>query len=456
MAKYGLIGRTLGYSQSQTIHSLIGNYEYDHIEVPDEGTLADVLANTEYSGFSVTNPYKTAVIPYLDEMSDLARVVGSVNTIKRYPDGRLKGFNTDIAGCMYTVQGKVEDKKCVILGSGGAARSAAAALEGLGAGEIVLISRNPENVDKELCDRYTVCGYNRLHLHYDAAVLINATPVGTTPDFAHSPLTDQRLSVRLFSRLELAVDFIYNPYRTKFLQDARRLTKCHTKSGLDMLIVQAIAARDLWLDRAEDSLEINAKVSEIKRQVLEKQLNIIAIGMPGSGKTTIFRRFAYELGKDFIDTDEETEKILGSSAEEILSLGETGIELFRAAEHDAVREACKHTGAVIATGGGTILNPMSRDYLRSNGIVVYVRRPLELLAVKGRPVSINRGVSDLFIERDRIYRRVCDMTLRNSRIFGAKNGGKSNSYNYELKGFVYYIARKMTKYLDNLADNHWT
>ena len=180
--------------------------------------------------------------------------------------------------------------------------------------------------------------------------------------------------------------------------------------------------------------------------------------MPGSGKTTIFRRYAYELGLNFIDTDEETEKLMGDTAENVLSSGETGIEYFRATEHLAVNEICKNQNSVIATGGGTVLNPINRDLLRSNGIIVYVKRPLDMLDVKGRPISINVGVSELFGERDRIYRRMSDITIVNSRIFGGKKKatGEGNTYNYELKGFVYYIARKVQHYLNDLADNQWT
>ena len=374
------------------------------------------------------------------------------------PDGRLKGYNTDIDGFKYTVKGLARDRKCVILGTGGAAMACAVALEDLGASEVVLVSRDPEEASARLGDHINVVGYNRLYLHYDAKVLVNATPVGQLPDLEHSPLTDHRITVRMFSQLELAVDLIYNPYRTKFLQDARRLTGCHTKSGLEMLVVQAIESRYEWMGSRTDTEEEDRLVRSIKRKILGEQLNVVAVGMPGSGKTTIFRRYAYELGLEFIDTDSETEKILGEPAQNLLGAGEAGIELFRAMEHVAVREACKHNGAVIATGGGTVLNPINRDLLRSNGIVVYVKRPLDMLDIKGRPLSINIGVSELFGDRDRIYHRTADMSILNSRIFGGKRKatGEGNTYNYELKGFVYYIARKIERYLNEIADNQWT
>ncbi len=489
MKKYALIGRSLAYSQSARIHSIIGDYEYVHVEVEDASNLESVLANAEFDGFNVTTPYKEAVIPYLDELSSKARRIGAVNTIKRLPDGRLKGYNTDIVGFRYMVMGKVEGKKCVILGSGGAARSCAECLADLGAEKIVVVSRNPGAIEESYRESFNegfhgsfeVTGYNKMHLHYDAEVIINATPVGMSPQIERSPLSDQRLSVRMFTNLELAVDLIYNPYRTKFLQDARRLTRCNTKSGLDMLIVQAISARDIWKGETPEGPDfMEPDVSEaasgvgterpatdwrgselgderndlfgiLKRKILENQLNVIAVGMPGSGKTTIFRRYAYEMGLKFIDTDELTEAMMGDSIQNVLMSGEVGIEYFRAMEHEALKKACENRGAVIATGGGTILNPLNRDLLRSNGIVVYMKRPLDLLAVKDRPLSLTDGVSKLFGERDRIYRSVSDLHVLNTRIFG-----KGNAYNHDLKGFVYYISRKIGRYLREIADNKWT
>lgn len=458
MKNFGLIGKDLKHSQASRVHALIGDYGYTLLETGSEQELAENLRDLRYDGFNISHPYRNTVIGYLDELSEESERTQSVNVVKRLPDGRLKGFNTDMSGFSYLVNDSVEGRHCLVLGTGGASRSVAAVLTDLGASSVVMVSRDPEAAQARLGAGYTVTGYDRLYPYYDSEVIVNCTPVGKYPGIEKSPFTERRMSVRMFSRLELAIDLIYDPYRTKFLQDAKRLTGCNTKSGLDMLIIQAAASRNVWFDMESDPEEEVRIIRKVKRKILESQLNVVAVGLPGSGKTTIFRRYAYELGLRFIDTDEETEKLMGRKIADVLSSEDIGEEYFRASEHRAVMDLADVKGAVIATGGGTLLNPVNRDILKANSVVVYVKRPLDMLKVKGRPLGINIDLKDLFRERDRIYRRVSDMTLINSRIFGERlaKTGEGNSYNYELKGYVYFISRKVQKYLNELASNKWT
>ena len=475
MQRYALIGGSRGYNQFRRVHEQIADYEYTELDVNSSEDLEKALRDTRFSGYNIANPYKVEVIDYLDEISDDSKRAGAVDVVMRMPDGKLRGFNTEMAGFRYMVEDFTEGRKCLILGSGGAATAAARTLKDLNAESIVIVSRDPERAaDKmiphynaanpeedemiRLGDLYEVSGYNRLYLHYDAQVIINCTPAGKSPDVEHSPLSDRRLTMRMFTKLEHAIDLIYDPYRTKFLQDAKRLTGCHTKSGIEMLIYRAIAARNIWQGKPEETDADRRFITPIKRRLLAEQLNVIAVGMPGSGKTTIMRRYAYELGLKFIDTDEETEKLMGEKITDVLSEPGLGEDYFKAMEHIAVRDACKSRGAVIATGGSTALNPINRDLLRANGIVVYVRRPLDKLDKRGRQISINRGLTEFFNARDRIYRRTADMSILNSRIFGERRAktGEGNTYNYELKGFVYYIAKKIERYLNEIADNKWS
>ena len=469
MARYALIGGNRGYSQFRRVHEQIADYEYVELDVNDTADLEKALKDTRFSGYNIANPFKVDVISYLDEISDDTRRAGAADVVMRLPDGRLRGYNTEMAAFRYMVEGDVEGKKCLILGSGGTATAAARTLRDMGASSIVIVSRDPEAAAEKLIpyyeqdkvrlgDIYEVTGYNRLYLHYDAELIVNCTPIGKAPDIEHSPITDKRLTMRMFTSLKLAVDLIYDPYRTKFLQDARRLTGCRTKSGIEMLIFRAIASRNIWLGKPDEVDADRRFITPIKRRLLQEQLNVIAVGMPGSGKTTIMRRYAYELGLKFIDTDEETEKLMGESIADVLTEPGLGEDYFKAMEHVAVKNACQSRGAVIATGGSTALNPINRDLLRANGIVVYVKRPLDLLDKRGRQISINRGLVEFFNARDRIYRRTADMSILNSRIFGERRArtGEGNTYNYELKGFVYYIAKKIERYLNEIADNKWT
>lgn len=458
MKRFALLGKDIRYEQAKRVHAELGDYEYVLIEIERLEDMKAYFEDERFDGFNIAHPYRTAVIGYLDELSADAERTQSVNVVRRLPGGRLRGCNTDMTGFRYLVRDKAEGRRCLILGSGGAARSAAAVLDDLGAAKVVMVSRDPEAAAKKPGIRHEVVSYDRLSpfFHYD--MIVNCTPVGSFPDLGDSPLTENRVRTRLFPDLELAIDLISNPYRTKFLQDLKRFTGCNTKSGLDMMIVQAIASLNIWYDSKSSQDEVDLMLRKIKRKLLESQLNVVAVGLPGSGKTTIFRRYAYELGLKFIDTDEETEKLMGKPAAEVLSDSSTGEEYFRAMEHQAVKNAAVTRGAVIATGGGTLLNPLNRDFLKANGIVIYVKRPLDMLNIKGKPLSVNIDPAKLFNDRDRIYRRTSDMVLLNSRIFGdiKARTGEGNSYNYELKGFVYYTARRVQKYLNELAADIWT
>ena len=458
MKRFAVMGKNVEYSQAARIHAELGDYDFVLLEIEKPEDMKTYFEDDRFDGFNIGHPYRTAVMEYVDELSEEAQRTQSVNVVKRLPDGRLRGCNTDTEGFRYLVRGSVEGRHCLILGTGGAARSAAAVLEDMGASDIVMVSRDPEAAARKPGIRHEVTGYDRLRPYYGYEVIVNCTPVGKYPDLGDSPLGEHKVSIRLFSQLELAIDLVYNPYRTKFLQDAKRLTRCNTKSGMDMVIMQAIASLNIWYDREPDREEEETVLRNVKRKVLESQLNVVAVGLPGSGKTTIFRRYAYELGQKFIDTDEETEKLMGKPIGEVLSGSGIGEEYFRAMEHQAVINASVTRGAVIATGGGTLLNPLNRDFLKANGIVIYVKRPLDMLNIQGKPMDWSIDLTKLFNDRDRIYRRTADIVLLNSRIFGdvkAKTG-EGNSYNYELKGFVYFIARKVQKYLNELAADIWT
>ena len=457
MAKYGLIGKDIDHSQSPFLHQLIGDYEYELINVQDESQLKTILEDTSYDGFNVTMPYKESVIKYIDDLTPWVVETNAVNTIKRMPDGTLTGYNTDVRGFIESVGDRAKGRKCLVFGTGGAARAVGYGLKLIEAKDIIYVSRNPENTHARLPEDAKVISYDELDNHSDAQVIVNATPVGHMDSIDKSVLSESGNSVRNFTSLELAMDLIYCPYRTKFLQDARRLTGCKTASGLEMLIHQAIAARGIWTGSRRIPIFERIASSSIKRKLLARQLNIVAVGMPGCGKTSIFRKYAQEMKLDFIDIDHETETLMGDTIENVLGEGGKGEEYFRSMESKAVLAASKRNRAVIATGGGAILNPINRDLLKANSLVIYVKRPLYMLATFGRPISQERGVEELYEERDSIYRRVADFSINNNKNFGDsldKNGNK-NSYGYDMKAFVFNARTMIEKYIFDIAGNRW-
>lgn len=457
MAKYGLIGKNIEHSQSPFLHQIIGNYEYELIEVQNESELKAILEDTSYDGFNVTCPYKESVIQFMDNMCDRAKRTRAVNTIKRMPDGTLFGYNTDVHGFKESVGDRAKGRKCMVFGTGGAARAVGLGLKFGGASDIIYVSRDPESAKAKLPEDAKVISYDEVSIYNDTQVIVNATPVGGVDTIDKSVLSETGNSVRNFASLELAMDLVYCPYRTKFLQDARRLTGCKTASGLEMLIHQAIAARNIWVSAVAVPLFEKAVTSAIKRKLLSRQLNIVAVGMPGCGKTSIFRKYAHELKLDFVDLDRETEKLMGDTIENVLGEGGKGEEYFRNMESKAVLNASKRKRAIIATGGGAVLNPINRDLLKANSIVIYVKRPLDMLATFGRPISEEKGVEALYEERDGIYRRVADISIANNGNFGDsldKNGNK-NSYGYDMKVFVFRVKATIEKYIFDIAGNKW-
>ncbi len=384
---YGLLGGKLSHSYSPQIHNLLGEYEYKLFE-REEYEVASFLAEENFEAINVTIPYKNTVMPYLAEISDEAKKIGSVNTITRTEKG-LRGDNTDYYGFSYMLQKSgidVKGEKCLILGSGGASVTALAVLTDLGALPIV-ISRSGEN------------NYNNIDRHKDAAVIVNTTPVGMYPSNGVSPV-----ELSLFPQLRGVVDMIYNPCRTALILQAED-RGIPAISGLSMLVAQAKRANEFFFRRPLPD-NITEKVIAGIRKTLE---NVILIGMPGCGKSTAGQALAERLGLSFADTDAEIEKMTGRTPAQIIR--EEGEDAFRKIEHEAARELGKRSGTVIATGGGIVTRPENRDPLRQNGTVIYLKRPIEKLAVNGRPLSAQNGVESLFQRRRPLYESWAEHTV---------------------------------------------
>lgn len=389
MKKYYLIGEKLSHSYSKDIHSLFGlNYELKELSADEVG---DFLQKKEFDGLNVTMPYKKTVISYLDEVDEIAKSIGAVNTIVN-ENGKLKGYNTDYFGLKYALSSagiEIKDKRVAVLGSGGASVTAQKLAEDLGAAEISVVSRNGE------------INYENVYEKIDPQVIINATPVGMFPNENGQPISLER-----FKNLAGVFDCVYNPYRTRLVLNAEKLG-VNAAGGMKMLAAQGVYSEFLWgeTDFKEENIELAYK------NLFEKEVNIALIGMPGAGKTCLGKLVAEKLKKPFYDTDELCEKISGLSSEETIE--KFGEKKFREIENIAADRVSRVRGAVIATGGGTVLNEENVLKLRSSGVVVYIERDLGKLSLKQRPLSKSTPISRLFEQREGYYLAASDVKIKN-------------------------------------------
>ncbi len=387
---YYLIGNPLGHSHSPFIHRALGRYEYELKPLP-ESALEDFIKNGEYEGLNVTIPYKQAVMPFLDEIDEEAKKIGSVNTVVRR-DGKLYGHNTDYHGFFMMAYAKgitFKDKKVVVLGSGGTSLTACAVARDLGASSVTVISRSGEN------------NYENLHLHADADILVNTTPVGMFPHNGASPV-----DLSIFKRLSGVLDVVYNPLHTKLIMQAEE-KKIPAVGGLYMLVAQAAVSCGLFTGDKPQRKEID----RIHRALSDHVSNIVLVGMPGCGKSTVAAALAEKTGRRIIDTDALVTERTGRTPADIIE--KDGEEVFRRYEHEAIEEAGKQSNVIIATGGGAVTREENLAPLRQNGKIALILRPIELLARNDRPLSAG-DLRELYRRRLPNYVRFADFSVENT------------------------------------------
>lgn len=391
MGRYGLLGRILGHSYSPAIHELFGSVPYTLFEKEPE-EVASFLASSEWTGLNVTVPYKKTMLPFCDALSPLAARLGSVNTLVRQKDGTIFGDNTDAFGFSQMLRRlgvECAGKKVLVLGSGGSSVTVQAVLKDLGA-HIVVISRTG-------ADNYT-----NLERHTDASIIVNTTPVGMYPKNGNAPL-----SLEQFPHMEGVLDLIYNPCRTALILEAEKLGIPH-ESGLYMLVSQAARSSQLFTGQ-----EISQEMLETTWRLISMRMeNIILVGMPGCGKTTVGRALAKALDRPFFDVDEIICQEAGMDVSAIFATeGESG---FRQREHAVLCRLGAKSNLLIATGGGCVTQERNYQVLHQNGTIFWLTRPTSLLDVTGRPLSQTKGPEQLYKERKPSYERFADHTMENT------------------------------------------
>ena len=388
--KYGLIGEKLGHSFSKEIHERLG-YDYELCEVAPEA-LDGFMKAKNFEGINVTMPYKQAVIPYLDEIDEVASEIGTVNTIINR-DGKLYGYNTDYYGMERLFEHAEVDpygKKVAVLGGGGTSKTAMAVLKSLGASEIISVSRSGQVSYGDLYES-----------HSDVEIIVNTTPVGMYPNIWGKPVEINR-----FDRLSGVIDAVYNPLNTTIVLEAKE-RGIPAEAGLYMLVAQAIRASELFLNARYPSYMTGVIYDGIRA---EKE-NIVLIGMPSSGKSTVGRILAEKVGEEFIDTDELITKKINMPIKDFFAL--YGEEKFREVETEVIREIAGRGGLVISTGGGAVLRKENLINLRYNGNILFIDRPLNMLiSTDSRPLSSDRmALENLYMTRYPIYTDACNIHI---------------------------------------------
>ena len=423
--KYGLIGKTLVHSYSKEIHEALGRYQYQLFSLAED-EMPDFINARDFRGLNVTIPYKKDVIPLCDEVTDLARGIGAVNTLFwknasgtgasesiNQEEKILMGHNTDYEGFLYAASRAgidFEGKGVLILGTGGTSLMARRAAADQNAAKIYIASRHPETdppSGSEIQDAgiLSTVSYDQLPEIADSIdVIVNTTPVGTFPNNMQ-----QVIRLKDFPACQAVIDVIYNPFKTALLLEAEKLGLKYT-NGLPMLVAQATAAAGYFLGTPGAFQKENQRIIKAMKQQMG---NIVLIGMPGTGKSIIGKLLAELTGKTLQDTDAKIEEEAKMTIPEIFEKeGEAG---FRDRESAICKKLGKERNLIIATGGGAILRPENVDALRQNGTLVHITLSIDKLPTRGRPLSKNiETLKKMEAQRMPLYKAAADITFRNN------------------------------------------
>jgi shikimate dehydrogenase len=410
---YGLIGEHLPHSFSKEIHGKCASYEYELHELA-HGAVGAFMEAADFCAINVTIPYKQTVMSYLYEIHEQARAIGAVNTVVNR-DGKLYGYNTDFYGMLALVRHigvEIKDKKVLILGTGGTAHTARALATSEGVRCVLTVGRSVGEGVISYEEAYTD--------HTDAEIIINTTPCGMFP-YADggSQIAGTPIDITRFPRLEGVVDVVYNPIRTNLVMNAKA-AGVPAEGGLYMLVGQAVVASRVFLgeeiEQVAADTETYETIDRIYGEIVKDKENIVLIGMPGSGKSTVGKQLADAMGRPFLDTDALIVERTGKAISDIFAeVGEAG---FREIESEVVKDTANNsTGCVIATGGGAILRDDNVRALARGGRIYFLDRPLEaLLPTEDRPLaSTADAIRRRYAERYERYCATADVRVENGR-----------------------------------------
>ena len=400
----GLIGHPLGHSFSKLIHEKINQKEYQLLDYTKE-EVEELLKSKIFHALNVTIPYKHDVIEYLDKLDSISRITKTVNTIVN-KDGKLVGYNTDYFGLKYLLkhhQVNLQNKNVLILGTGATSNTVYKVCKDLKANKISKVSRRKQ----PHCFTYEEVLNNQTLLN-NVHIIINTTPVGMYPND-----DEQVMSIKDFKNLTAVIDVVYNPYKTNLLLEAKEAGIKYV-GGLMMLVAQAVYAVELFDDLELSFNDKKSLINTIYKDLLLKKVNIVLIGMPGSGKSTMGKLLSSELKMNFYDLDYAFQYKYKKSPSDVINT--LGVEEFRKMETEVAKEYSKLENSIIATGGGIVTIDENYDYFKHNSIIIYLeRKPSEKTLERNRPLSNNiEAWENLYNERHHLYMKWKDYKVDSS------------------------------------------